>query len=110
VLRITAALSGRVADLVVVQDLVARRAPPQEIAKRAARGNVRVAERLVQAARRYEPAELEAMLRGLFEADLAIKTNAMEEGPAVAAWLGEHLLAAEGRSVEGSRKTGARSG
>jgi DNA polymerase-3 subunit delta len=106
VLRITAALSGRVADLVVVQDLVARRAPPQEIAKRAARGNVRVAERLVQAARRYEPAELEAMLRGLFEADLAIKTNTMEEKPAVAAWLGEHLLAA----VEGSRKTGARSG
>jgi hypothetical protein len=34
------------------------------------------------------------MLIGLFEADLAIKTNVMDEEPALAAWLGEHLLAA----------------
>jgi hypothetical protein len=33
------------------------------------------------------------MLRGLFEADLAIKANATAEEPALAAWLGEHLLA-----------------
>jgi hypothetical protein len=32
------------------------------------------------------------MLRGLFEADLAIKTNAMEPEPAVAAWMGTYLL------------------
>jgi hypothetical protein len=32
------------------------------------------------------------MLRGLFEADLAIKTNAMQPEPAVAAWLGEYLV------------------
>jgi DNA polymerase III delta subunit len=51
-----------------------------------------MAERLVEAAARYRPEELEAMLRGLFEADLAIKTNAMDPEPAVAAWLGEHLL------------------
>lgn len=92
VLRIMAALSGRVSDLVVVRDLVARHASPQEIAKRAARGNARMAERLVQAANRYQGAELEAMLQGLFEADVAIKTNAMDPEPAVAAWLGEHLL------------------
>lgn len=99
VLRITAALAGRISDLIVVRDLVARRAPPQEIARRAARGNVRMAERLAEAAARYEPAELEAMLAGLFEADIAIKTNAMEPEPAVAAWLGEHLL--------GTRRTAA---
>jgi len=102
VLRIMAALSGRISDLVVVQDLLARRASPQEIARRAARGNARMAERLVEAANRYQAAELEAMLRGLFEADLAIKTNAMDPEPAVAAWLGEHLL--------GTRREAARSG
>ncbi len=94
VLRITAALAGRVSDLLVVRDLMARHAPPQEIARRAARGNARMAERLVEAANRYHPHELEAMLRGLFDADLAIKTNAMQPEPAVTAWLGEHLLGA----------------
>lgn len=95
VLRIMAALGGRVSDLVVVRDLLARRASPQEIAKRAARGNARMAERLVQAANRYQGEELEAMLNGLFEADLAIKTNAMDPEPAVAAWMGEHLIGAQ---------------
>lgn len=98
VLRIMAAVSGRVSDLVVVRDLMSRRATPQEIARRAARGNARMAERLVEAARRYEGRELEAMLRGLFEADLAVKTNASEPEPAVVAWLGEYLLAAPRRS------------
>jgi DNA polymerase III delta subunit len=51
-----------------------------------------MAERLVEAAGRYRDQELEAMLRGLFEADLAIKTNAMQPEPAVAAWLGEFLI------------------
>ncbi len=96
-LRILASLAGRVSDLIVVRDLAARRTPPGEIAKRVARGNVRVAERLVEAARRYRGEELEAMLIGLFEADVAIKSNAMDEEPALVAWLGEHLLAA-GRS------------
>lgn len=107
VLRIMAALEGRVADLIVAGDLRARHVPPAEITRRVGRGNARMAERLVEAAARYQAAELETMLRGLFEADLAIKTNAMEPEPAVAAWLGEYLLgnprrpagrAGEGRS------------
>ena len=53
-----------------------------------------MAERIVEAARRYRGEELDAMLTGLFEADLAIKTNVMDEEPALVAWLGEHLLAA----------------
>jgi DNA polymerase III delta subunit len=92
-LRILASLAGRVSDLIVARDLVARKTPPAEIAKRVARGNVRMAERLVEAARRYRGEELDAMLVGLFEADVAIKTNVMEEEPALAAWLGEFLLA-----------------
>ena len=72
---------------------VRRAAPPTEIAKRVARGNARVAERLVEAAKRYRGEELEAMLIGLWETDLAIKSNVMEEQPALTAWLGEHLLA-----------------
>ena len=93
-LRILASLAGRVSDLIVVRVLASRKKPPNEIAKRVARGNARVAERLVDAAKRYRGEELEAMLIGLFEADLAIKTNVMDEEPALAAWLGEHLLAA----------------
>ena len=94
-LRILASLSGRVSDLIVTRDLVAAKAPPGEIARRVGRGNASVAQRLVDAARRYRGEELEAMLIGLFEADLAIKTNVMAEEPALVAWLGEHLLAAE---------------
>jgi len=52
-----------------------------------------MASHIVEAAGRYSAAELEAMLRGLFEADLAIKSNAMAEEPALVAWIGEHLLA-----------------
>jgi DNA polymerase III delta subunit len=73
---------------------VAARTPPTEIARRVARGNARMAERIVEAARRYRGEELDAMLTGLFEVDLAIKTNVMDEEPALVAWLGEHLLAA----------------
>ena len=91
-LRILASLAGRVSDLIVARDLVASKAAPNEIARRVARGNARVAERLVEAARRYRGEELDAMLIGLFEADLAIKTNVMDEEPALVAWLGEHLL------------------
>jgi DNA polymerase III delta subunit len=93
-LRILASLAGRVSDLIVVRDLAARKTPPSEIAKRVTRGNARMAERLVDAARRYRGEELEAMLVGLWEADVAIKTNVMDPEPALAAWLGEHLLAA----------------
>ncbi|MBA3740294.1 MAG: DNA polymerase III subunit delta [Chloroflexi bacterium] len=92
-LRILASLAGRVSDLIVARDLVASKTPPNEIARRIARGNARMAERIVDAARRYRGEELDAMLTGLFEADLAIKTNAMAEEPALVAWLGEHLLA-----------------
>lgn len=92
-LRILASLAGRVSDLIVARDLAARGLPPNDIARRVARGNARMAERLVEAARRYSGAELEAMLEGLYEADVAIKTNVMDEGPALAAWMGEHLLA-----------------
>jgi DNA polymerase III delta subunit len=92
VLRITASLAGRVSDLIVARDLAARRVPPAEITKRIGRGNARMAGRLVEAARRYRSEELEAMLRGLFEADLAIKANDVEPESAVVWWLGEHLL------------------
>jgi DNA polymerase III delta subunit len=92
-LRILASVAGRVSDLIVARDLVASKAPPNEVARRVARGNARMAERIVEAARRYRGEELDAMLTGLFEADLAIKTNVMNEEPALVAWLGEHLLA-----------------
>ena len=98
VLRIMAALAGRVSDLIAVQDLVHNRAPAATITARVGRGSARSAERLTEAAGRYQVAELEAMLIGLFEADLAIKSNAMQPEPALAAWIGEHLLAARRRS------------
>ena len=93
VLKILAALEGRIADLIVARDLSAGGATPQELTKRVGRGNARVAERIAESARRYSGAELEEMLRGLFEADLSIKANEMEEEPALVAWLGEYLLA-----------------
>ena len=92
-LRILASLAGRVSDLIVARDLVASKTPPSEIARRLARGNARMAERIVDAARRYRGEELERMLIGLHEADVAIKANVMDEEPALVAWLGEHLLA-----------------
>jgi DNA polymerase-3 subunit delta len=95
VLRILAALQGRISDLIVARDLSARRATPQELTKRIGRGNARMAQRLAEAAGRYEGAELEEMLAGLFEADLAIKTNVMAPEPALVAWLGEFVLGTE---------------
>jgi len=92
-LRILASLAGRVSDLIVARDLVASKTPPNEIARRLARGNAKMAERIVDAARRYRGEELERMLIGLHEADVAIKSNVMDEEPALVAWLGEHLLA-----------------
>jgi DNA polymerase III delta subunit len=92
-LRILASLAGRVSDLIVARDLAADHTPPSEIARRVARGNVRMAGRLVEAARRYRSEELDAMLIGLHEADAAIKSNAIDEEPALVAWLGDHLLA-----------------
>lgn len=99
VLRILASLSGRIGDLIVARELAAGKAPPTEIAKRVARGNARMAERLVEAARRYRGEELEAMLIGLYRADVAIKTNVMDEESALTAWLGEHLLGRSPASV-----------
>jgi DNA polymerase III delta subunit len=93
-LRILASLAGRVSDLIVARDLVAARAPQSEIAKRVARGNARMAERLVEAARRYRGEELDAMLIGLWRADVAIKSNEMAEEPALVAWVGEHIIGA----------------
>ena len=93
-LRILASLAGRVSDLIVARDLAAARASPGEIAKRVGRGNAQMASRLVDAAKRYRGEELDAMLVGLWEADVVIKSNVMDEQAALAAWVGEHLLAA----------------
>lgn len=93
VLRIVASLSARVSDLIVARDLLGRRAPPPEIAGRLTRGNAAMAQRLTDAARRYRSEELDAMLIGLFEADRAIKANEVQPESALAAWVGEHLLA-----------------
>ena len=92
VLRILGALQGRISDLIVARDLAAAGMPPAELTRRVGRGNARMAERLVEAARRYTGAELEMMLTGLFEADLAIKANDMEPEPALVAWLGSYLI------------------
>lgn len=92
VLRILGALQGRLSDLIVARDLAARGATPAELTKRVGRGSAWMAERLVEAARRYTDTELESMLIGLFEADLAIKANAMEPEPALVAWLGEFVI------------------
>ena len=94
VLRIMASVSGRISDLLVARDLAARKTPANEITKRVGRGNARVAERLVEAARRYSEDELKGMLRGLFEADLVIKRNDVDPESALVAWLGEFVLAA----------------
>jgi DNA polymerase III delta subunit len=99
VLKIMAALEGRIADLIVARDLGAGGATPQELTKRVGRGNARMAERIAESARRYSSVELERMLHGLFEADLSIKANEMAEEPALVAWLGEYLLAT--RSTRG---------
>ena len=91
-LRILGALQGRVSDLIVARDLAASGTPPAELTRRVGRGNARMAERIAEASRRYSAAELERMLIGLFDADLAIKTNVMEPEPALVAWLGEFLV------------------
>lgn len=96
-LRILASIAARVSDLIAARDLAARTTPPTEIAKRLTRGNAGAASRLVDAARRYRGEELDAMLIGLFEADVAIKSNVMGEEPALVSWLGEHLLARRAR-------------
>lgn len=96
VLRIMASLQGRISDLIVARDLVDRGLPPGDLTRLVGRGNARVAERVVEAARRYRPNELERMLNGLFEADVAIKRNDVEPEAAVSAWLGEQVLAGRG--------------
>ena len=95
VLRIMASLEGRLTDLIVARDLVAAGKGPAELTKAVGRGNARVAERVAEAARRYSGEELEAMLTGLFETDLAIKANEMDPEPAISAWLGTYLLGVE---------------
>jgi DNA polymerase III delta subunit len=93
VLRIMASIHSRLADLVVARDHLERGASAPELTRVVGRGNARMAERVVEAARRYRSEELEAMLIGLFEADLAIKANEIEPEAAISAWLGEHVLA-----------------
>lgn len=95
VLRIMASLEGRLTDLIVARDLLAAGKGPGDLTKAVGRGNARVAERVAEAARRYSGEELEAMLTGLFEADLAIKANEMDPEPAISAWLGRYLLGVE---------------
>ncbi len=94
VLRIMAALEARIADLIVARDLQARGATPAEMTTRLRPGNATAAGKIATAARRYSGAELEAMLIGLFETDLAIKTQSAEPEAALAAWLGTYVLGA----------------
>lgn len=101
VLRIMAALEGRLVDLTVARDLLAMGASPTEMTKRLRPGNPSGAERVTSAARRYSGDVLEAMLRGLFEADLAIKSNEAEPEAALTAWLGEYVLGAAERAGRG---------
>jgi len=93
-LRIIAALEARLVDLTVARDLLTSGASAAEMTKRLRPGNPSGAERVTGAARRYTADELEQMLRGLFEADLAIKANTAEPEAAVTAWLGEYVLGA----------------
>lgn len=93
VLLIMATLQLRISDLIVTRDLLARRVPPEQIARRLGRPSMRNAQRLAEAARRYSGAELEAMLRGLLEVDVTIKTNSADPAAALTAWLGEFVLA-----------------
>ena len=92
-LLIMAALQSRISDLIVTRDLMAQRVPPAQIARRLGRPSMRAAERLTEAARRYTGAELEAMLRGLLDVDVRIKTNSADPASALSVWLGEHVLA-----------------
>ncbi len=94
VLKIMAALESRVADLIVARDLLGQGATPAEMTKRLRPGNPTAVGRIATAAKRYSGSELEAMLSGLFEADLAIKTQSAEPEAALAAWLGEFVLGA----------------
>jgi DNA polymerase III delta subunit len=94
VLRIMAALEARLADLIAARDLLARGATPAELTKRLRPGNPTAAGRIATAAKRYTGAELEAMLIGLFEADLSIKTQSAEPEAALTAWLGTYVLGA----------------
>jgi DNA polymerase III delta subunit len=94
VLKIMAALETRLADLISARDLLARGATPAEMTKRLRPGNPTAAGKIATAARRYTGAELEAMLTGLFEADLAIKTQSAEPEAALTAWLGTYVLGA----------------
>ena len=88
--RILGALQGRLSDLIVARDLGAQRHAGR--AHEAGRARQRLAGGAPgEAARRYD-GELETMLIGLFEADLAIKSNAMEPEPALVAWLGEFVI------------------
>jgi DNA polymerase III delta subunit len=112
VLRIMAALEGRLVDLTVAHDLLTRGASPADITKRLRPGNPSGAERVANAARRYSGTELEGMLRGLFEADLAIKSNTAEPEAAITAWLGEYVLGAAraGRGQPVGEVSGSRRG
>lgn len=94
VLKIMAALEARVADLIVARDLLDQGATPAELTKRLRPGNPTAAGKIATAARRYSGPELEAMLGGLFQADLAIKTQSAEPEAALAAWLGSYVLGA----------------
>jgi len=92
VLRLMAVLQGRISDMLVARELSDARTDPTQLARRVAGGNANRARHLVEAAQRYSPTELESMLRGLFDADLAIKVDNNDESAALTAWLGEHLL------------------
>lgn len=91
-LLIMATLQSRISELIVARDLVARRVSTEQLVRRLGKP-ARAAERVTQAARRYSGGELEAMLRGLLEADIQIKSNAVDAESALTAWFGMHLAA-----------------
>ena len=103
VLLIMATLQSRISDLIAARDLMARRATADQLVGRMARP-ARAVERLAQAAARYSGSELEAMLRGLLDADIGIKTNTLDPAAALTAWFGAHVAGAgPRRAAEGHR-------
>ena len=105
-LLIMATLQSRISELSVARDRVARRVKTEVRVRRLGKP-ARTAERVAQAARRYTGAELEGMLRGLLEADIEIKSNAVDAESALSAWLGMHLAALGPSARMGGESRGA---
>ena len=104
-----AVLHRRIRELLMVADLVARRATPAEIMK-TVKVKAYPAEKLVQQSRAWPIEELEAALAGLLELDASIKGGDGQASPvqvrlAFAVWLAEYVA----RRPGGERTAGAES-